>query len=251
VTIISNIINNFPAIQNLTNYSCWGGHQYSLEDVVKITVATLTPLISAIHRKNPKVIVLVMQPYPGNDGTSVATGSFLSHQLFNRGVRDKLKDLPNTYWIDWHYESLPKQQELFQTLHWGHPNCRVDKVMAHAAVKALFDINFLSRGQDTTALDITGADGRMDRQCSNLDLAACEDAALCYVNQHQRQCLDYSPGYQGGGGGMRLPWYLWLICFATCSALILVCYLIEKMIRPLASKDDTASDSKSLLRGSE
>merc|ERR1712232_608930 len=172
------------------------------------------------HRKNPKVLVLVLKVYPGDDGTSVAPSSIASHELFSQGIRDGIAGLPNTHWIDWNYNALPEHQELYQTQHWGHPNCRVDKVLAHAATRVLYDVKFLSRGVRSGS---TENSRNKAQSCSDLNPPACESATLCYLDG-QRRCADYSPGYQGEAGGFPLKgdWIVVLTCALVCVACTLL-----------------------------
>jgi len=58
----------------------------------------------------------------------------MSH--INEKVAAGVEQEPNTAFVDF---TLPVGEEIFQTKHAGHPNCRGDRIMASRVLEVLYD----------------------------------------------------------------------------------------------------------------
>mmetsp|Transcript_99476 Transcript_99476/g.301985 ORF Transcript_99476/g.301985 Transcript_99476/m.301985 type:complete len:387 (+) Transcript_99476:1373-2533(+) len=170
--------------------TCFGGRLLSPSEVAGVSLDGLRRLIRAIHARSPDVVVAVLALYPGTRGVEVGKDSLRDIAAMNDVVREGLAGEPNTLFVDF---GFPADEEMFQTLKPGHPNCRGDKVVATAVVDALFRSGFLSRGlalgNASTCPEAEAAD------CGRLSAACCQRSALCWPAA-DGSCVAYGPGQQ-------------------------------------------------------
>jgi len=187
VVIISNWVND--AKHRYSNYVCFGGEQIDALASTNLTVASLRKLIQAIHARNPDVTVLIMASYPNANGLHTNEWNLPDVAALNAAVESGItRSEPNTFFVSY---AFPAEEDMYQTMHGGHPNCRGDRVMATAVLETLFRSKVLSKGlalDDSEQCLSSGA-------CSGLSLACCQRSALCHVAA-DLSCLPYGPGQQ-------------------------------------------------------
>lgn len=175
------------------NNACFSPPTVAPIDAVQIAVVDLRKQIQAIHALNPHTTVAVLAIYPerGGDGPNMTLplwDTWATQQSFNKALQKGLDYEPNTVWINY---SFPFGVEMFQTMASGHPNCRGDKVLAKAAIDALFRAKVIERGLAFGANSTCLA--RHD--CAELSTSCCQTAAQCWVSS-TGACVPYSPGKQ-------------------------------------------------------
>jgi len=189
VVLLSNWINDSK--QRWSQFKCYKSETVDFVDTTDITVVNLRRLIQAIHSKNPETIVLIMALYPGSSGPFVIESSLALTAEINEKVRTRVNE-PNTFFVDY---TVPVGQDVFQTKHPGHLNCRGDKVLATRVLEVMFDAGVLARslalpkGDDSArCLAETACEAMVDKSC-------CQRSASCYVDT-QGLCKSYGPGAQ-------------------------------------------------------
>jgi len=189
VVLLSNWINDSK--QRWSQFKCYKSEAVDFVDTTDITVVNLRRLIQAIHSKNPETIVLIMALYPGSSGPFVIESSLALTAEINEKVRTRVNE-PNTFFVDY---TVPVRQDVFQTKHPGHLNCRGDKVLATRVLEVMFDAGVLARslalpkGDDSArCLAETACEAMVDKSC-------CQRSASCYVDT-QGLCKSYGPGAQ-------------------------------------------------------
>merc|ERR1719188_1890168 len=133
-------------------------------------------MIHAVHNVNPSALVLVLALYPDARGAFVKPEALDKISAINAKVEEGISREPNTAFVDF---TFPTGQEVFQTSHPGHPNCRGDRIMATRVLEVLYEKHVLARslalpqGENaTTCLAATA--------CAEItDTACCQAAALC------------------------------------------------------------------------
>lgn len=191
--LLSNWVNDGKQ-QYADNYFCYNGITIDKVETTKISVSSVVKLIRAIHSKNPSVMVFVMAIYPDPIGyTKTYEATLPTVRAMNSAMKAGVEQEPNATFVDF---TFPIGYDMFQplALSEGHPNCRGDRVMATAALDALFDAGVLSKSFKLGDEQCLGSDN-----CSVLGPACCRRSALCRWlpgpgGATPGECVRYSAG---------------------------------------------------------
>lgn len=188
VTIVSTWYNDHKAF--LTHYDCFDGEKLMYEKTAEVTVPSIIRTIREIHKKNPYVVVLVMGLYPPTLDYKVVEAEVPWIRRLNQKVKVATEKEPNTYFVD--YDLPGGDLEMYDRVHYGHPNCRGAKVMVYAALQKLYDAKLLKRGIKSVNPKVNIA----NPNCHLLtDEATCGTSALCWVDPADGKCKKYSVGH--------------------------------------------------------
>jgi len=187
VTLISTWYNDHKAF--LTKYACFDGEKLDYENTSEVTIPTIIRMVKEIHSKNPKVWILVMGLYPPTLNYKVVDEEVVWIQQLNDKVREAVEKQPRTYFVD--FEMPGHGLEMYDRVHYGHPNCRGAKVMVYATLKRLFETKVLAR----SIRIVNPKENLANEDCEHLEGAACGTSALCWVDPAFGKCRPYSAGH--------------------------------------------------------
>lgn len=188
VTLVSTWLNDNKQFQ--TEFRCFNGKKLLRENTSVVVIPTLLRLVRAIHAKNPNVWILIMSKYPPTYGGKVMPETVPWVKELNSRVKEILEQEPRTFFVD--YEMPANGVEMYQTgkAHYGHPNCRGSKLMAHAVLQRLWIGKVLAR---TIKLEEPKTN-TANPNCDKLKGPACHTSVLCWVDQEDGSCKEYSSG---------------------------------------------------------
>jgi len=198
IVILSHWMNDSK--QRWASFQCFRGDPVDLNNSTgsaPITLWALRRLVRAIHKANPKVVVLIMARYPEAVGARVNPDLVERVAALNEIVKTAMEQEPNTYFVDYHF---PIGVDMFQIRNFGHPNCRGDRVMATKALEVLFDRGVLGKGLRLPAADAAERCVVLQK-CGGAGagaagMACCRRAPTCILKK-VGECAAYGPGAPG------------------------------------------------------
>jgi len=186
ITVISTWFNDHKAY--LTKWACFSGEKLNHEKTAEVTIPSLMRLIQAIHAKNPHVWILVIGIYPPTMQYKVVESDVPWIQRLNSKVKEAVEQEPKTLFVN--YDLPGNGLELYDRVHYGHPNCRGAKVMVFATLQRLYEAKVLGRNlrwQDSK-------ENLVNPNCSSLEDAACTTSIMCWVDPSDGVCKTYGTG---------------------------------------------------------
>jgi len=188
VVMLSTWVNDFK--QQFCKYRCYNGTILERSEIVPITIANIRRVIQAIHAVSPDSFILVMALHADVNKTLVREDTLDEIAAVNALVEEGVTQEPNTAFVN--FAAAPGQ-DMFQISPAGHPNCRVDRLMAVHILRTLFEHRVLGRA-------LALPTGKLAAECLNAascsdidDKACCQAAAICRIDP-AGACVDYSPG---------------------------------------------------------
>merc|ERR1712039_895226 len=128
----------------ITNNNCYNGSNISRVETTAISIDSLRRIINGIHQRNSNVWVVILGLYPDEGLKHTVDKATLGIiEQINKRVQSAFANEPRTTFA---WSTFPTGVTLFQTLHPGHPNCRGGKILANAAVTALYDAKVIQVG---------------------------------------------------------------------------------------------------------
>jgi len=188
ITIVSTWYNDHKAF--LTKWACFKGEKLNQEETAEVTIPSLIRLIRAIHAQNPNVWILVMGLYPPTLHYKVVESELPWTRRLNNRVKEAIEHEPKTLFVS--YVMPDGGLEMYDRVHYGHPNCRGAKVMVFAALQRLYEARVLGRGLKL----VDPKRNFVNPNCSNLEGAACTTSVMCWVDPFDGVCKTYSVGHK-------------------------------------------------------
>lgn len=184
ITLLATWFNDFE--QRWSKYACFNNESLQTEEIAKMSATHLLSNIREIHKKNPKVWVLVLAKYSQTWGH--LTEPWL--RAANAHVKQIVEREPRTLFVDYEMpgDSVVK---LYQTAHAGHLNCQGSRFVARAVVKRLFDEKVLAHG---LPLDNITESILPESNCSKMNAGSCHASSVCWVDPDTQKCVEYSGG---------------------------------------------------------
>jgi len=186
ITVITTWYNDHKAF--LTKWACFDGEKLSQAQTEEVTTPSLRRLVQAIHAENPDVWILVMGLYPPTLRYRVVESEVPWIRELNIKVKEAIEREPKTLFVD--YEMPGGGLEMYDRMHYGHPNCRGSKVMVHATLQRLYKAKVLGRSLKFVNQKVN----HVNPNCSSLEGAACSTSVMCWVDPSDHVCKPYSTG---------------------------------------------------------
>merc|ERR1712217_316445 len=187
VALISTWYNDHKAFRQF--FKCFDGEELVKENTTQVSIPTLIALTREIHRINPNTWVLIMGSYPSTENFRVVDADLNWTRRMNMMVKEELEKEPRTLFVD--YELPGGGLEMYDRLHWGHPNCRGAKHMVQAVLRRLYSGGVLAR-----SIKLVDPEHNVANPfCLNLEGAACSTSTLCWLDPADQQCKAYSVGH--------------------------------------------------------
>lgn len=186
ITVLTTWFNDHKAF--LTKWACFNGEKLNHAQTAEVTVPSLRRLVRAIHAENPDVWILVMGLYPPTLEYKVVESEVPWIRELNIKVKDAIEREPKTLFVD--YDIPGGGLEMYDRMHYGHPNCRGAKVMVYATLQRLYEAKVLGRSLKFVNPNVN----RVNPKCSSLEGAACSTSVMCWVDPSDGVCKPYSTG---------------------------------------------------------
>jgi len=188
VTVVSTWYNDHKAF--LTHYDCFDGERLMYEKTAEVTIPSIMRTIKEIHARNPYVAILVMAIYPPTLNYKVVEEELPWIKRLNDMVKEAVEKDQRTYFVE--YDIPGGDIQMYDSVHYGHPNCRGAKLMVYAAIRRLFEAKVLARGLAV----VDPKKNTANPDCDKLRGAACATSALCWVDPVNNTCQLYSTGHR-------------------------------------------------------
>jgi len=186
VTVVSTWFNDHKAY--LTKWACFDGEKLSHEKTAEVTIPSLMRLVKAIHAENPDVWILVIGIYPPTMQYKVVESDVPWIKVLNAKVKKAVEQEPKTLFVD--YDMPGHGLEVYDRVHYGHPNCRGAKVMVSATLKRLYEAKVLGRNPRWH----DSKESLVNPNCSSLEVSACTTSMMCWVDPFDGVCKTYHTG---------------------------------------------------------
>jgi len=184
ITLIATWFNDDQ--QRWSDFNCFGGSKVEKVEATEVSIPSLLQTVRKIHKKNPKVWVVVLGKYPQVWGHY----TYPWFKEVNERVKEALKEEPRTIFIDY-YMPPDNVTNLYQSAHPGHPNCRGSKLISLAVLRGLYTEGIIGRGlrlKEPTEANLVRSN------CEQLQADACHTSVLCWVDIADGRCKVYSAG---------------------------------------------------------